>query len=65
VQCQKGHITKEPASWEKLERIIQREIEAIKKEGDWLINEIIEGSSDNESEEIKKRRTELTTEEGK
>jgi len=51
--CHAGRATsQEPSSWEKLERTIQTEMEAIQKEGDQLINEIMEGSSGNESEEI-------------
>jgi len=50
IICRKGHLTKERDSLLKLEKIINREMEEINKNGDRMTDEIIEGSEGEEAE---------------
>jgi len=50
IICRKGHLTKEHDSLLKLEKIIDREMEEIKKNGDRMTDEIIQGSEGEEAE---------------
>jgi len=50
IICRKGHLTKECNSLLKLEKIIDREMEEINKNGDRMTDEIIEGSEGKEAE---------------